>query len=61
MSRSQGLFCEDKYLLYKINPGANPAAKIVLFLSGISISIKNAVKTVVFTAFLLHVKEVDLV
>ena len=32
--------CEDKFLRYKINPGANPAAKIVLFLSGISINIK---------------------
>ena len=33
MSRSQGLFCEDKFL-YKINPGTNYAGKILLFLFG---------------------------
>ena len=32
MSRSQGLFCEDKFLLYKINPGTNLAGRIQVFL-----------------------------
>ena len=39
MSRSQGLFCEDKFLLYKINSGANPTGKLQVFL------LKNSIKS----------------
>ena len=36
MSRSQGLFREDKFLLYEINPGTIPAGKNGTLLSDFS-------------------------
>ena len=37
MSRSQGLFCEDKFLLYRINPGAILTGKNQRFLLGVTV------------------------
>ena len=43
MSRSQGLCREDKFLLYKINPGTILAGKNPRFLLGISMRHRNKI------------------